>query len=281
VRLALALLVSASPLHAAVHDLAPVASFHYQLQNLDVAAVSSSPFPLLVTDDSLDGSAAGELTPAEVTSLRSGGRTVLAYLSIGEAETYRFYWDSSWIDEGNDDPDRPPWLGPVNPQFPDNIKVRFWDPAWQAIVRARTSSASWRRGSTVRTSTSSTATSSGVPRATASGPRRWTTCGRSSRVWPRTCASTVPPTFTWSANGGSGYELRFSGTSWLTKVRKLPRGKDDVISGKSFTPDARDWTRVGREARKGDGVTLYWWVAAIDAGGVRRSAPLRSLNLTP
>jgi len=99
--------------------LAPVASFHYQLQNLDVAAASSSPFPLLVTDYSLDGSAATELSASDVASLRSGGRKVLAYLSIGEAETYRFYWNPAWTDEGRDDPDRPPWLGPVNPGLTD------------------------------------------------------------------------------------------------------------------------------------------------------------------
>src|SRR2546422_5634574 len=74
VRALLFLLLAAGPAGGAVHDLAPVASFHYQLQDIDVAAASSSPFPLLVTDYSHDGTGATELTPAEGASLESGGR---------------------------------------------------------------------------------------------------------------------------------------------------------------------------------------------------------------
>jgi len=127
-------LAASVPALAEPWDLAPVAAFHYQLQDLDVAAASASPFPVLVTDYSHDGSAAGELTPAEVATLRTGNRKVLAYLSIGEAETYRFYWNPAWTDQGANDPDRPAWLGPVDPAFRDNSKVRYWDPAWQAIL---------------------------------------------------------------------------------------------------------------------------------------------------
>jgi len=107
----------------------PPTSFLYQLQNIDVAQVAASPYDLVVSDYSHDGSAAGKLTTAEVTELRSGGaRTALAYLSIGEAETYRYYWQPGWA------PGSPAWLGPSNPRWPDNYKVRYWDPNWQAII---------------------------------------------------------------------------------------------------------------------------------------------------
>ncbi|MCK6472234.1 MAG: endo alpha-1,4 polygalactosaminidase [Planctomycetes bacterium] len=118
----------------ASHDLPPVASFHYQLQNLDLAEASASPYSLLVTDYSSDGSEAGEWTPSEVAQMKTGGRVVLAYLSIGEAETYRYYFDPAWIDEGKNDPDRPAFLGPENPAWPGNFKVRYWDPEWQALI---------------------------------------------------------------------------------------------------------------------------------------------------
>jgi cysteinyl-tRNA synthetase len=114
--------------------IAPVESFHYQLQKLDIEAASTSPFPVLITDYSLDGTESQELTPSQVAQLKTGGRIVLAYLSIGEAEAYRFYFDPAWIDKGENDPDRPPFLGPRNPDFPDNFKVRYWDPAWPAII---------------------------------------------------------------------------------------------------------------------------------------------------
>ena len=387
-----------------------MAAFHYQLQNLDVAAASSSPFPLLVTDYSFDGSAATELSPAEVASLRSGGRKVLAYLSIGEAETYRFYWNPAWTDEGRNDPDRPAWLGPVNPQFPDNIKVRFWDPAWQAIVfgspgayldrivaqgfdgayldivdgyefwgpegngerptaaddmrsfvealaayaratnpafaivpqnaSALVSDAAylaaisgqggedtWFRGDARQSRYQAEAV---VPpfdlvraagkavllidypsraarvadffdRAEAKGygaynstraldrmtvhaghpPSPGPTVALASPADGAPVSAGASPTFTWTATGAAAYELHFSGTRVLTKLRRLPRAKSEVLTATAHTPSARDWARIAREARKGDGVTVYWWVVAIDGGGARRSATLRSIVLAP
>lgn len=101
----------------------------YQLQNLNVAEVAASAYSLVVTDYSRDGSATGEWTPAEIEQLRAGGqRTVLAYFSIGEAEDYRYYWQPSWRN------DPPSWLGPPNADWPGNYKVRYWDPAWQALL---------------------------------------------------------------------------------------------------------------------------------------------------
>ncbi len=409
----LVLLLLAAPASAAVWDLAPVASFHYQLQNLDVSAASSSPFPLLVTDYSLDGSAAMELTPAQVTSLRTGGRKVLAYLSIGEAETYRFYWQPTWNDQGPNDPDRPPWLGPVNPQFPDNLKVRFWDPGWQQIIYgtpgssgsyldriiaqgfdgayldivdayefwgpdgnderptaaddmrsfvenlaayARASNPAFaivpQNGSALVSDATYLAAISGqggedtwyrgdhkqshfqaedvVPafdqvkaagksvllidyptgalriadffdRAEAKGygaynstraldqetihpehpPSPGPTVALVSPADGAPASAATPPTFTWSASGAVAYELHFSGTSVLTELRRLPRQKKVFLTATSTTPDPRDWARVAREVRKGDGVTLSWWVVAIDAGGARRSAPLHTLEIGP
>jgi uncharacterized protein (TIGR01370 family) len=116
-------------------------SFLYQLQNLNVTNAAVSAFPVIVTDYSHDGSGAGELTSNEVAMLKAGGtKTVLAYLSIGEAESYRFYWNPAWVDQGAHDPDRPAWLGPPNPDFRDNYKVHYWDPAWQAIIFSSTNS---------------------------------------------------------------------------------------------------------------------------------------------
>ena len=91
-RLLLAMLLAAAPASAAVYDLAPIASFHYQLQNLDVPAASSSPFPLLVTDYSFDGSGATELTPAEVTSLKSGGRREASVRGVAGARKIAKFW---------------------------------------------------------------------------------------------------------------------------------------------------------------------------------------------
>lgn len=113
-----------------------VRSWGVQLQGhrgapLDVEALAAAPFDLLVIDPTGGGQA---LTRAEIERIRSrpgGARTVLAYLSIGEAEDYRPYFRPAWRQ-------RPPaFLTEENPEWKGNYKVRYWDPAWQALVLAQ------------------------------------------------------------------------------------------------------------------------------------------------
>ncbi len=70
--------------------------------------------------------------PAELDLLRfkpgGGKRLLIAYMSIGEAEDYRYYWQSGWKK------DAPTWLAGQNPQWKGNYKVRYWDKAWQALI---------------------------------------------------------------------------------------------------------------------------------------------------
>ncbi|UCB46234.1 MAG: endo alpha-1,4 polygalactosaminidase [Spirochaetota bacterium] len=72
---------------------------------------------------------------SDVASLKKkpGGsaRLVIAYMSIGEAEDYRYYWKSSWAKKP------PSWLEEENPDWLGNYKVRYWNPEWQAIVFGR------------------------------------------------------------------------------------------------------------------------------------------------
>lgn len=120
-----------------------VDDFLYQLQNLDLPAIGGTAYDLVVMDYSSDGSAAGEFSLAEIDALKhsSGGdKIVLAYMSIGEAEDYRFYWDESWDADGDGwpDPGAPAWLDVEDPDWEGNYKVRYWDPDWQAIIFAYT-----------------------------------------------------------------------------------------------------------------------------------------------
>ena len=32
----------------------------------------------------------------EISQIKSSGKKVISYMSIGEAEDYRYYWDSTW-----------------------------------------------------------------------------------------------------------------------------------------------------------------------------------------
>jgi cysteinyl-tRNA synthetase len=86
-------------------------------------------YDILIVDAFYDGAI---LSASEVGRIRQkpGGssRLVIAYLSIGEAEDYRYYWEPAWA--GNP----PSWLEGENPDWDGNYLVRYWDPAWQALL---------------------------------------------------------------------------------------------------------------------------------------------------
>ena len=119
--------------------LAAANDFVYQLQNADPVAIGNTAFDLVVMDYSADGDEATRYTAGQIAALKNspgGPKIVLAYMSIGEAEDYRWYWQENWDGDGDGSPDdgAPSWLGASNPDWIGNYKVRYWDPAWQAIV---------------------------------------------------------------------------------------------------------------------------------------------------
>ncbi|NDC39210.1 MAG: hypothetical protein EBZ48_14385 [Proteobacteria bacterium] len=122
-------------------SLAGVSSFGYQLQNATVEELISSPYDLLILDYSKDGSDAAALTTEEVAAIKNSGKKVLAYLSIGEAEEYRYYFNSRWVRakpgaacNRQRTARAPVWLEKPNTQWCDNYKVRFWMRPWQRIL---------------------------------------------------------------------------------------------------------------------------------------------------
>lgn len=148
--------------------LAGVRSWGYQLQNVDPAAIANSPFDLVVVDFSKDGTEAARFTPEDIRAMQrkpdGSRRHVLAYMSIGEAEEYRFYWDDKWVEAAPLMPvvgppagvaSTPPaaavaigqpktvriprlfapsWLGRENPRWPGNFLVRYWYDDWQNLI---------------------------------------------------------------------------------------------------------------------------------------------------
>ena len=112
-------------------SLSAVDDFLYQLQNLDLSAVGDTAYDLVVMDYSAEGDDETAFTAAQIATLQhsaGGDKIVLAYMSIGEAEDYRFYWQAGWA------PGSPAWLDIENPDWAGNYKVHYWDPAWQTIV---------------------------------------------------------------------------------------------------------------------------------------------------
>lgn len=117
-----------------------VKSWGYQLQGSDgkevlASDLAKSKFDLLVIDYS-DG--AKPWTRKEIESIRKkpngSRRIVLAYLSIGEAEDYRFYWKKSWKNH------KPAFLAAANKDWGGNYKVRYWMSEWQKLIIGSTKS---------------------------------------------------------------------------------------------------------------------------------------------
>ncbi len=100
-----------------------------------IAAIDATNYDVFIIDLFYDGT---ELTPANITSLQTkpGGnsRLVICYMSIGEAEDYRYYWDSDW------ETDPPDWLEEENPDWEGNYKVQYWDSEWRDIIYGNNSS---------------------------------------------------------------------------------------------------------------------------------------------
>jgi len=112
-------------------DPTEIDSFPCQLQKIDLAAIAQSCYDLVVIDSSVDGNEHGEFPAKQIARLAegpTGHRIVLACLSLGEAESYRFYRKPEWR------PGHPFWLDAENPSWDGNYKVRFWIAEWQRIV---------------------------------------------------------------------------------------------------------------------------------------------------
>jgi cysteinyl-tRNA synthetase len=92
--------------------------------------VGSTNYDLIIMDLFFDEDVSFNSSEIEQlkTKANGGKRLVVCYMSIGEAEDYRYYWQSSWR-RGD-----PAWLDRENRNWEGNYKVHYWDPAWQSII---------------------------------------------------------------------------------------------------------------------------------------------------
>ncbi|MGC3991392.1 MAG: endo alpha-1,4 polygalactosaminidase [Chthoniobacteraceae bacterium] len=102
---------------------------------LNPDTVTGADAQLAVMDYSADGAVDGEFTSSQIAAVKASGKVALAYMSIGEAESYRFYWDNTWTTKsGKLTANAPAWLAKQDPDWHGNFKVRYWMPEWQQII---------------------------------------------------------------------------------------------------------------------------------------------------
>lgn len=99
-------------------------AFFYQLQGANFNDFNNRSFKLGVVDADESG-----LTRDQLSQLNTAGKQVFAYISAGEAETFRtYYTDNHW---GTTPPD---FFVEVNPRWGTSYRVKFWDNDWQQVV---------------------------------------------------------------------------------------------------------------------------------------------------
>ena len=94
-----------------------------------INAVTATNYDAVIMDLFLENEL---FTAAEVAQLRTkangGKRLVICYMSIGEAEDYRYYWQNGWANN------KPDWIAAENPDWPGNYKVKYWNEEWQGLI---------------------------------------------------------------------------------------------------------------------------------------------------
>lgn len=111
--------------------LAGARSWGYQLQNIEAGPLIKSDYDVLVIDAGTPAPLA-QITKRDLERMKrkpdGSRRLVLAYMNIGEAEDYRFYWRKEWAKSP------PAWMGSENCRWRGDHRVRFWSPEWQRLV---------------------------------------------------------------------------------------------------------------------------------------------------
>lgn len=94
-----------------------------------VDAIKNTNYDYIIMDFFYNGE---EFTATQIEELKQkangGKRLLICYMSIGEAENYRYYWQSNWT-IGN-----PSFIEKENPNWQGNYVVRYWETEWQHII---------------------------------------------------------------------------------------------------------------------------------------------------
>jgi len=108
----------------------------YSTKEKYINALSETNYDILVIDAYFDDTELLKSADIEKLKIKQNGgrRLVISYLSIGEAEDYRYYW----MDEYYDNP--PEWIAGENPHWKGNYPVEYWNDEWQEIIATGESS---------------------------------------------------------------------------------------------------------------------------------------------
>jgi cysteinyl-tRNA synthetase len=121
--------ITISELSQAKNFLYLINTENYTIKQSFISAIAQTNYDVLIIDYFWG---VEEFTAEEINQLKSkkngGKRLVIAYLSIGEAEDYRYYWKPVWKTNP------PSWLKAEDPNWEGNYVVAYWEKDWQNII---------------------------------------------------------------------------------------------------------------------------------------------------
>lgn len=104
-------------------------SENYDTKELFITALEKTDYDLLIIDLFCED---GMLSKVDVERLKvkknGSKRLVVCYMSIGEAEDYRYYWEDGTVTENSS------FVMEENPNWEGNYKVQYWNPNWKKII---------------------------------------------------------------------------------------------------------------------------------------------------
>lgn len=102
---------------------------NYATKQAFLEAVSRTNYDIVILDSFFDEEILTFNDVAQLkTKLNGGSRLAISYLSIGEAEDYRYYWLTEW------NAIMPDWIEAENPDWEGNYKVKYWETEWQNLI---------------------------------------------------------------------------------------------------------------------------------------------------
>lgn len=92
-------------------------------------ALQRTNYDVLLIDAFFNGDVWAASEVAQLKTKANGGkRLVIAYMNIGAAEKFRYYWQKGWRLH------HPPWLKKLYDGYDDEIWVKYWYSEWKDII---------------------------------------------------------------------------------------------------------------------------------------------------
>jgi cysteinyl-tRNA synthetase len=110
-------------------DWSLVNDYIIQLQRANVERLGVTAFDLVISDIAIAG---GSRERIEALRQSAGGsKLIVAYMSIGQAARFQYYWQPEWRREANTWPE---WAVEFDATWANDVWVQYWHPGWQEII---------------------------------------------------------------------------------------------------------------------------------------------------